>query len=363
MDSRTRSFQVPESMTIGDFKRRIAETVSIPAINQRLIFQGRVLGDNILLCSDHHEKTFHLVQRHQPTPTTSNSNSSTTSTSRTNTTQASSNPPNPQPTNLTTPFEVINQMLSRGVFSAGPATVFRSHVQSGAGPDGAMNIEINLDDAGAFPSTPNPHANFSSARRAADTRMSFERMWGVLQRFEIVVNTIENLPQRGAAQGSNSSTSTANSTPATTAESQATANGTTSTAPPSAIPRRNFNARQSRGPLVTELQEFNNSFNQIYQRFLPFQRRYQDFLQRDPAFTSTVSREYQQAALFFNHIPQAFRHIADIYDFLASVSIPLERVPPRPVAVRSRRSTHRSAPMTTTFRAEPPSSADRKSVV
>ncbi|BFZ05727.1 hypothetical protein BsWGS_08766 [Bradybaena similaris] len=86
LDGQNRTYNVPEKLNVRQFKEKISSSVEVPAGNQRLIFQGRVMQDEkILKDYDIHAKVIHLVQRAPPasasTSTSSNSTSTAASTS------------------------------------------------------------------------------------------------------------------------------------------------------------------------------------------------------------------------------------------------------------------------------------------
>jgi hypothetical protein len=71
IDGQNRSYSVPDSYTVAQFKEKIAQSLNIPTERQRLIFQGKELKDPSSLSEfDVNGKTLHLVQRMPPSATT-----------------------------------------------------------------------------------------------------------------------------------------------------------------------------------------------------------------------------------------------------------------------------------------------------
>ncbi|CAA0815114.1 Ubiquitin-like superfamily protein [Striga hermonthica] len=71
LDSRIFSFLVDKNIMVSAFKEKIAQEVSVPVGQQRLIFRGKVLKDDHLLSEYNveHGDTLHLVERQpQPSP-------------------------------------------------------------------------------------------------------------------------------------------------------------------------------------------------------------------------------------------------------------------------------------------------------
>lgn len=87
LDSHLHPFQVDRNIPITSLKERIANTVGVPAGQQRLIYRGRVLKDDHILSDYHIENghTLHLVER-QPAQSQSQSGDTPDEASRSNTT-------------------------------------------------------------------------------------------------------------------------------------------------------------------------------------------------------------------------------------------------------------------------------------
>jgi len=82
IDGQNRSYSIPETYTVKQFKEKITGSLNIPVERQRLIFQGRELKDDKNLSEfDVNGKTIHLVQRTPPQFVTTPSATTTTSSS------------------------------------------------------------------------------------------------------------------------------------------------------------------------------------------------------------------------------------------------------------------------------------------
>jgi len=325
MDSQSRTFQVPESITVGDFKRRIAESVNIPPPSQRLIFQGRVLTDNFILTSAHHEKTLHLVERQQQTPSTTSLTSTGASTRSTTT----SSTPSPANINMMPAMDFFNQIMGgRGVFGAAAPVISGRIHQSGTpvGGDGTMNIEINLDDR-QFTTNQTP-GSVSSQRRNVNGRAMLTQATRIVNQLDEIYR---DYSQENPAENTETAADTteASSAPSESETNNAATEGETAEGSTGARVDRNT----TRQPMMSEVHDLYVRFTRVQAQLQPLIDSYSTFLAQDPAFTSTNSAEYQSAARIFALVPNVLRNYSDFYDFLANASVPLERVPPRPVTM------------------------------
>ncbi|CAG5136509.1 unnamed protein product [Candidula unifasciata] len=99
LDGQNRTFSVPEKLNVRQFKEKISTNVEVPADNQRLIFQGRVMQDDkVLKDYDIHGKVIHLVQR--APPTTASASGNLTSTAASASASSPDRPHNPLDGNL-----------------------------------------------------------------------------------------------------------------------------------------------------------------------------------------------------------------------------------------------------------------------
>ncbi|XP_031475654.1 uncharacterized protein LOC116247603 [Nymphaea colorata] len=93
LDSQVHSFRVRKNMSVPSFKEQIASAVGVPAVQQRLIFRGKVLKDDHLL-SDYNVEdghTLHLVVR-QPVQSQSPAGTGSATTASLNVDQSGSEP-------------------------------------------------------------------------------------------------------------------------------------------------------------------------------------------------------------------------------------------------------------------------------
>ncbi|CAA0813374.1 Ubiquitin-like superfamily protein [Striga hermonthica] len=83
LDSRIFSFLVDRNTLVSAFKEKIAQKISVPVGQQRLIFRGKVLKDDHILSEYHveHGDTLHLVERQPQTSPGSNTGEAASSNS------------------------------------------------------------------------------------------------------------------------------------------------------------------------------------------------------------------------------------------------------------------------------------------
>lgn len=385
MDSQSRSFQVPENMSVKDFKARIAGSVNIPPDRQRLIFQGRVLADDFKLKNEHHEKVFHLVQRF-PAASNTGSSRSTSTTQGSGTSQntsRSSSQRRPQPNAQINQAQMFLQQALGGLGSVlgstnAPSLITGTVRTSTSNPNNpnepTMNIHIEMGNTPpgtnqANPAQPNPNNQGPGNQRNATVsapRRQLETADRILVHLNRVLNQLAN-PNNAAGSGNATSNSQQRSSgPSTEApnsnqpsgdvyaedlndERLATDNSNSSTSSSGSQPIPTTTSTGGAQPHRCRAHPSLGELGSVYNRMLaaqrqlePYMTRFAEFLNTDPAFTSTTSPEYVSASHLIRLTLQAQRLLGELHTILSNAVIPLGRTPPRNMLVNAQqpRSAH-----------------------
>ncbi|CAK8673632.1 unnamed protein product [Clavelina lepadiformis] len=372
MDSQSRQFDIEENITVKDFKNHIQSSVNVPANQQRLIYQGRVLADDFKLSKDHDGKVFHLVQR-IPVGVTSGGASSTSSTSTTSSSQTN------QQTNTNTynPAQLSQMIFQQAMGGLMNATNLTAPNASNRNLPGEqmfnIHIEMNTTQAPgsvtrattnttAVPGRPrNQRAGHSAPRQelqALDRIFThLDTVLGELERLNYEVPSAEqqstSAPKSSAGEESEAgqgevfandfdqpevtdepmdASSDATSSDASESPASSTTSGPAQPEPASASSagRSTCVNHPSLGELGTHFQRMLD----MQRRMEPYLNRLVEFLNTDPAFSSTQSPEYHSTARMLTLTLQTQQMMADIQRRLSRVVIPLGRTPPRSMLLR-----------------------------
>ncbi|KAG8313347.1 Large proline-rich protein bag6 [Homalodisca vitripennis] len=332
--------------TVRQFKEHIADSVSISADSQRLIYCGRVLQDDKSLTEyDVNGKVIHLVQRAPPVNNGSGPDRGSTS-ARTN-----SSPPGARRG---------TSLLHRGTFIGSTGNTGNAMYL------GAMAFPAEIMEAHGI-SMQNPRHCLSQSRLAVVRSM--------LRRASIILNRLENPPQESA------DTSPENGTcpPETSAEEETAAGATTPIAAIEISPQLIINGQQidvggpsidiqaeavpeqttsasggngdpqtastseeqppqneteeeggnagSRYPRTRGLADLMDQASEINTRVQPFMAQYQQLMRDDPVFSDQEAVVTNQR--LFTSVSEIMHNLAHAYHALSDIMCDLAQPPPR----------------------------------
>nr|CAB3225062.1 large proline-rich protein BAG6-like [Phallusia mammillata] len=374
MDSRSSTFTVAEQTSVREFKQTISSEVNVPPDRQRLIFQGRVLSDDFKLNKDHDGKVLHLVQR---LPVSASSVASSTSSS-TNT-SAPSQPSQAQNANMF-PTNQLAQVFQQALGSLGsvisggnvaPPVISGTVLSTdGMGPNNqAIDFHIEVGSTSVNQQTPptsNAMTNPTIAtiqheqRTFSAPRRQFDRVQHLLFHLNEALTKLEtnnpNLSTGSAAAAASTSAATVafvdgSLTSEVVCASESVQDSATTeggdaaggendmeTNPPeppstSSASASTDSSLRNRHPTLKELGKVYRDVIKAKQRLNPFLEYMADFLEKDPAFTSTESTEFRSTSRSLSLILQCQRLLSQIHGILSQVAIPLSRTPPRTMLI------------------------------
>ncbi|XP_064650179.1 large proline-rich protein BAG6-like isoform X2 [Lineus longissimus] len=340
LDGQNRSFSVPESTTVKQFKEKIAGSINIPEDRQRLIYQGRVLQDDKKLNDyDVHGKVIHVVQRAPPS-----ARGASTANDTPPTMPSGGFPPRdfaigafavPDPMDPSQVQSIVQQVLS-GMGDVGQ----HARVTSRTSPDGsAVDVHINLNQSGP-------------AMVQSESQLRINLVHRMIRLIRESLDRLENM-QSGESSPQGSGTSTPSGSPptgsrvdsetrpATEATGGATSSGTQTS---STSTETNANGQRIQAhPHTTVLSSALTELLELQERFQPWLAQYNEVLQNDPNFEGNDDelrnnqRVINQVSVILHHISHAYHSISDlIIDLSSSQPRQLRAVPappPPPTAV------------------------------
>ncbi|XP_077966497.1 uncharacterized protein LOC144411618 [Styela clava] len=388
LDSQSRNFSVPDDITVQSFKQHISQTVNIPVERQRLIYQGRVLQDAVQLnaSGDINGKVIHLVERlptaHVQTPA--------------ETARSGPRVPGPPPRaatprvpglagNIFGPFPVpapgpnfnsnqfVQQMLQQALSGmsnpVGPTVVrgsvrhphmsegdMRTEIQIHIGPQGAQGSQSNQPNVNQEHRHPVQPAQQSTAQRRVQPQQNTapQRPQEVLSEPRRQLNHVEyllikleehivcletgNFPE---SLGDNTNTSNTNLSDSTGTQNQASTSGTGSINS-AAGQATSSEPNSTRHPSLPDVGHVLRRVTELETRFLPFLIEYTNFLEIDPAYSSTESAEYKRMMGFVTAVLKSQRALSVIHRIFSLLVIPLSETPPRSMLIQGECSRHRA---------------------
>ncbi|XP_074654293.1 large proline-rich protein BAG6-like [Tubulanus polymorphus] len=323
LEGQNKSYSVPESTTVKQFKEKIASSIEIPVDRQRLIFQGRVLQDEKKLTEyDVHGKVIHVVQRappgSRPPPSSSSASSNRSSSTPGGAAGASFSfgsfgggmPGEP----LSDPNHVQNivQQVLSGMGESGR----HAHVTSRTSTDGsAVDVHINL--------------NQSSARAPSEAQQRIKMIQRMLRSAREALHKYENPNETESASTTEESQTTESSSSGTTsgsvgANSSSVQSGTTDNATPT-----NTSAQtREPNPETPVLGNLMNEVFELQQRMQPLMERYQRVLIDDPQLESG-SEECIGTQRLVNTVSEVMHHIGHAYHAISDIMLDCTSSRPR----------------------------------
>ncbi|XP_022320209.2 large proline-rich protein BAG6-like isoform X3 [Crassostrea virginica] len=353
LDSQNKSFNVPEEMTVRQFKEKIADSINISADTQRLIFQGRVMQDEKLLKDYNVDgKVIHVVHRLPPAtrPPSSATGGAT----------PSARPPGARDVNsfvigsVSVPSESVDadeiQNIVQDAISGMGEMGRNARVSTRTSNDGSsVDVHIHLGQQGQVESesqqrinharqmlrvarenlqtlenrqrenegssSPMESSNASPPQRNNDSGTTTENS-DVVMESEVAHSSNQSQSEGG---GSNSQSQQPGQS---TNQSQQPAQEGSGSSPNNATPEQPRMVR----PRISALGEVLNEVHEINRRFQPFLERYQRLLLDDPELSEQELQEYTQLCNLVGEISHAIGHC---YHNLSDLMIDLNQPRPR----------------------------------